>query len=98
MNMRSHGANRLNPAKRLVLVAALLLAVLLAQAPHSVTLAQGDGTEVEPQQQTQPQAENDDNDFPWGLLGLLGLGGLAGLRRREEHSVVAVDRTSTARH
>jgi len=26
----------------------------------------------------------DENDFPWGLLGLLGLIGLAGLKKRPE--------------
>lgn len=30
----------------------------------------------------------DENEFPWGLLGLLGLIGLAGLKKRPE----AVDR------
>lgn len=34
--------------------------------------------------------EEDDNDFPWGLLGLLGLAGLLGLKRRDD---VYVDRT-----
>jgi MYXO-CTERM domain-containing protein len=29
------------------------------------------------------QQENDD-EFPWGLLGLLGLAGLAGLKRRDD--------------
>ena len=29
------------------------------------------------------QQQEEDNDFPWGLLGLLGLAGLAGLRRRD---------------
>src|SRR3712207_2331142 len=33
---------------------------------------------------TTQQAEQDDNDFPWGILGLLGLAGLAGLRRQPE--------------
>jgi len=35
-------------------------------------------------QTTQPVQREDDNGFPWGLLGLLGLGGLAGLRRQPE--------------
>ena len=33
---------------------------------------------------------DDDNDFPWGLLGLLGLAGLLGRKRNDE---VRVDRT-----
>ena len=28
-------------------------------------------------------AREDDDDFPWGLLGLLGLAGLLGLKKRE---------------
>lgn len=34
----------------------------------------------------------DDNDFPWGLLGLIGLAGLLG-RKRDDH--VHVDRRDT---
>lgn len=30
-----------------------------------------------------PQVEEDDDDFPWGLLGLLGLAGLLGRKRQE---------------
>lgn len=34
---------------------------------------------------------DDDDDFPWGILGLLGLAGLAGLKRRnDDHRSVAV--------
>ena len=29
----------------------------------------------------------DDDDFPWGLLGLLGLTGLLGLKRRDDDRV-----------
>jgi MYXO-CTERM domain-containing protein len=45
----------------------------------------------------QTQNNNNDDGFPWGLLGLLGLGGLAGLTRREEPRRVEVDRTTNAR-
>ena len=34
--------------------------------------------------QTTQLAREDNNDFPWGLLGLVGLAGLAGLRRQPE--------------
>ena len=30
-----------------------------------------------------PAPQDDDDDFPWGLLGLLGLAGLLGLKRRD---------------
>jgi MYXO-CTERM domain-containing protein len=72
---------------------ALLLAVasnafLGVQSTTPVAFAQ-EGTPVPtvvaqaaPVQTTQPAQENR-NDFPWGLLGLLGLAGLAGRRRPE---------------
>ena len=34
---------------------------------------------------TEPQDE--DNDFPWGLLGLLGLAGLLGMKRKDDGDV-----------
>lgn len=30
------------------------------------------------------EPDDDDNDFPWGLLGLLGLAGLLGRKRRDD--------------
>jgi MYXO-CTERM domain-containing protein len=39
---------------------------------------------------TPADVEEDDADFPWGLLGLLGLAGLLGLKRRDDD-----DRTRT---
>ena len=76
---------------------AIALALLLTVASSAfldvqsttVAFAQ-DGTAVPtavaqaaPVQTTQP-AREDNNDFPWGLLGLVGLAGLAGLRRQPE--------------
>ena len=37
------------------------------------------------------EPQNDDG-FPWGLLGLLGLAGLAGLRRQPQPEVRTVER------
>ncbi len=66
--------------RRTALAGTLLMAVVLGTG--SVAYAQ-DAT-AEPQTaQTQPAHENNDDGFPWGLLGLLGLGGLAGLRRND---------------
>lgn len=31
----------------------------------------------------EPVEREDDNDFPWGLLGLLGLAGLLGRKKRD---------------
>jgi hypothetical protein len=36
---------------------------------------------------------DEDEDFPWGLLGLLGLGGLAGLLRRPKQEERVIERT-----
>ena len=33
------------------------------------------------------EQQEEDNDFPWGLLGLLGLAGLLGLKRRDDRDV-----------
>jgi MYXO-CTERM domain-containing protein len=72
-----------------LLVAIGSTAVLTVQPTTTVAFAQ-DGTAVPtavaqtaPVQTTQP-AREDNNDFPWGLLGLVGLAGLAGLRRQPE--------------
>jgi len=81
-----------------VAVCSIALALLLTLAGSAfeslsssapVAFAQ-DGTAVPtavaqaaPVQTTQP-AQEDNNDFPWGMLGLLGLAGLAGLRRQPE--------------
>jgi hypothetical protein len=32
------------------------------------------------------QQEEDDDDFPWGLLGLLGLAGLMGMKRKDDRN------------
>lgn len=40
-----------------------------------------------------PSAQEDDDEFPWGLLGLLGLAGLLGLSRRDDRA--HVDRRTT---
>ena len=34
---------------------------------------------------TTTPVQDDDNDFPWGLLGLLGLAGLLGRKRNDNH-------------
>ncbi len=78
---------RTNVFGRRVLVTAALLTILGSPMFGRLAFAQ-EGT-AEPVVQTQPVATDNDNDFPWGLLGLLGLAGLAGLRRREEPPRVA---------
>lgn len=41
------------------------------------------------------EREDDDADFPWGLLGLIGLAGLLG--RKRDHDHVHVDRRDDIR-
>ena len=60
-------------------IKACAAAVLLALSPAAV-LAQ-DYNNTADTQYTQTQEE--DNDFPWGLLGLLGLAGLMGRKKSE---------------
>jgi MYXO-CTERM domain-containing protein len=83
-------------------IAAIGLAALLTAGAAAQASAQqqqpGAATQAPSSQQVnQGQNRDDDNDFPWGLLGLLGLAGLAGLKRRE-HVVRHDDRVPTARH
>jgi len=63
-------------------VAATLLLPVAASATAGTTV---DGNMAA----TTYETEDDDNDFPWGLLGLIGLAGLLG-RKRDDH--VHVDR------
>ena len=67
---------------------ALLLAATPALAQNTTT----DSTMADPVAASAVPAEEDDEDFPWGLLGLLGLAGLLG-RRRVEHHVDTTRRT-----
>jgi MYXO-CTERM domain-containing protein len=65
-------------------VLALSPAAALAQDNTSTTVVTTDDTTNT--QYTAPAREEDDSDFPWGLLGLLGLAGLLG-RKREERDI-----------
>ncbi|MFL6734815.1 MAG: WGxxGxxG family protein [Sphingomicrobium sp.] len=58
----------------------LLAATIVAPAP---VLAQDTTGTDDNGRVTQRDREDDDDDFPIGLLGLLGLGGLLGLKRKD---------------
>ncbi|HEX8062044.1 MAG TPA: WGxxGxxG family protein [Allosphingosinicella sp.] len=60
--------------------AALAAALMLSPA---AALAQNDTAGTADTSYATPVQQEDDDDFPWGLLGLLGLAGLLGLRKRE---------------
>lgn len=64
----------MNPA-RLALAAALLTA-----AP---AFAQTEADNAAADTAYASTEREDDDDFPWGLLGLLGLAGLLGMKRNE---------------
>lgn len=63
--------------------ASLLSAPVLAQDTATTTTADT-GMAADPAMMTTEPVE-DDNEFPWGLLGLLGLAGLLG-RKRDDHT------------
>jgi hypothetical protein len=60
---------------------AALAAAALALSP-AAALAQDNAGTDNVQYDNRAQQE-DDNDFPWGLLGLLGLAGLLGRKRHD---------------
>ena len=60
----------------------VLVAASLAMAMPSIAHAQDTTTDAS---MSAAPVQDDDDDFPWGLLGLLGLAGLLGLKRRDDH-------------
>ena len=59
---------------------AILAAAAIAVAVPSAAVAQ-DTMNSTDTVTTVPMSDDDDEDFPWGLLGLLGLAGLLGRKR-----------------
>jgi MYXO-CTERM domain-containing protein len=59
-----------------------IAAASLAALTPAAALAQDEANNTGETQYAAPEREDDD-EFPWGLLGLLGLAGLAGLKRKE---------------
>ena len=70
--------------------AILVAAAALASLVPGVATAQGTGSGTVDTQYRAAQQEDDDG-FPWGLLGLLGLAGLIPRKRRDDRDTV--DRT-----
>lgn len=69
-----------------------LLAAFATSTAGTVVVAQEQSPPAQSAPATTIDTTQDDNDFPWGLLGLLGLAGLAGLTRRDPpQRVQAVD-------
>ena len=64
--------------------AAIVAAAVLAFAPAAALAQNAADPAYDGTTNTQYAAvEEDDDDFPWGLLGLLGLAGLLGLKRKD---------------
>jgi hypothetical protein len=74
----STGGNQMRNSvlKNAFLAAALAVSPAAALAQNDATVGTTDTTYAAPVQE-------DDDDFPWGLLGLLGLAGLLGLKKKE---------------
>jgi MYXO-CTERM domain-containing protein len=70
-----------NPLK----TAAIVAAAAFAFAPGAVLAQNAGDPAYDATTNTQYAAveHEDDDDFPWGLLGLLGLAGLLGLKRKD---------------
>ena len=66
----------------------------LANDPLATTTTT-DPLATDPMTTNMVDEEDDDQDFPWGLLGLLGLAGLLGVKRRDDD--VRVDTTRDTR-
>lgn len=71
---------RMKPTHGHVLIAAAGLLLL----PAPATAQDAEANNVVVADVDQPVEREDDNDFPWGLLGLLGLAGLLGLKKRDD--------------
>jgi MYXO-CTERM domain-containing protein len=76
----------MNKINKAVIAAAAALAftpgAVLAQNDSAYNSTTTTDTAINTQYSA-PAVEDDDDDFPWGLLGLLGLAGLLGLKRKD---------------
>ncbi len=77
----------------LLAVAGILLlpTAATAQDVEANTVTVGNVVEDNTATYGEPLQREEDNDFPWGLLGLLGLAGLLGLKKRDDARDVHVD-------
>ena len=71
------------------------LAVAFAVTLTAPAVAQTADPATDPTMTTAAPVENNDDEFPWGLLGLLGLAGLLGLKRRDRDDVHRTTGTGT---
>jgi len=71
----------------------ILAAAAIAVAIPSAATAQ-DTMNATDMGATAPMADDEDEDFPWGLLGLLGLAGLLGRKRDNDVRTNRTDNVS----
>jgi len=74
---------------------ALIAAALVALSPSSALGAQSDGERTTT---TRTSTVQEENEFPWGLLGLAGVLGLLGLRKKERDIHVDARRNTDPNH
>ena len=72
--------------------ATLSAAAFLAAMTPATAVAQT-ATTVDDTAMSTPVEREDDDDFPWGILGIIGLAGLLG--RKRDNNDARVDRTNT---
>lgn len=68
--------------RKIMIATATAVALISVPALAQDTATTTDTTMADP---TMMRVQEDDNDFPWGLLGLLGLAGLLGRNKRDTH-------------
>ncbi|HEX9933210.1 MAG TPA: WGxxGxxG family protein [Allosphingosinicella sp.] len=69
--------------KRTPIHTGILAAAALATLSPAAAFAQDNAGATTGDEGGYTTRAEDDNDFPWGLLGLLGLAGLLGLKKRD---------------
>ena len=79
---------KINSKHGAVLAAASLL---LLSGPAMAQNVEADTVTVGNVVEDENVEREDDNDFPWGLLGLLGLAGLLGRKKRDDDRDIRVD-------
>lgn len=72
-------------------ISAIVAAAALAALTPAAALAQGADNSIDTSY-GEPQQQEEDDGFPWGLLGLLGL---LGLMPRKKKDAITVDNRTT---
>ena len=76
-------------------LASKAFAVALAVTMAAPAVAQSADPATDPAMTNPTPVQDNDDEFPWGLLGLLGLAGLLGMKRRDRDDVHRTTGTGT---